>query len=152
MTDDTTASEDSFVKTKPNKQMVGLKCPTVSLAGFEWPIPLMAPRQNRVIIPEILSIAPKVAKFAPILQGQTLDLEESIAIMSAMDTSLLDSITNIVYTALTRAHPMLTREEFDEWPLPLSEQLKAIDVIAKQTGMMKQKAAGADPLGEAKAE
>lgn len=86
--------------------------PGILIAGREWPVPLLAPRQNRIVVPALLSI------------GKDATREYEL---------LLD----IVFAALTRAHPDLNRDDFEDWPLPLCELREAVPVIARQTGLLK---------------
>lgn len=83
-------------------------CPVIIIAGRAWPVPLLAPRQNRIVV--------------PLLVAGRADY---------------DSLSTVVFTALTRAHPALSRREFDEWPMPYYELVDALPVIAQQTGVVK---------------
>lgn len=83
--------------------------PPVSIAGREWRIPLLAPRQNRVVL--------------PVLMERTRDYGR---------------LADCVFAAMTRACPYLDRSEFDDWPVPLCELLDAIPVVARQTGFMER--------------
>ncbi len=85
--------------------------PVIAIAGREWPVPALAPRQNRYVIPLLAS------------------LPSNIAFNYA-------AAADIVFLALTRGHPDLKRADFDEWPLPAWELADAIPVVANQTGMM----------------
>ncbi|HEY2446248.1 MAG TPA: hypothetical protein VGI20_10975 [Rhizomicrobium sp.] len=85
--------------------------PAIAIAGREWEIPILAPRQNRIVLPGLLR-----PRREP----------------GAQYESLLD----IVFAALTRAHPWITREEFEDWPIASFELVDAIPVIAKQTGFL----------------
>lgn len=78
------------------------------IAGREWPIPLLAPRQNRIVVPLLLT-------------GKN-DYE---------------SLSVVAYMALTRAHRHVSRTEFDDWPVPYCELVDAVPVIARQTGLVK---------------
>ncbi len=50
-----------------------------------------------------------------------------------------DTLLDIVFSALTRGHPALARDEFDDWPIATYELLDALPVIAQQTGLMRKK-------------
>jgi hypothetical protein len=86
--------------------------PTITLAGTSWPVPFLAPRQNRVVIPGLIGL------------GRRPDAQ-------------YDTLVDIVFAALTRAHPALAREDFDDWPIPTWELLAALPLIAKQTGFLR---------------
>jgi len=81
--------------------------------------------------------------------------------MSAPDTRLavladvmtgqyLQDLYTCIFVALTRAHPNLTRDEFDNHiAIGVLEAMEAITVIAKQTGLIKfQTLTGAPVTGE----
>jgi hypothetical protein len=86
--------------------------PTIIIAGRAWRIPLLAPRQNRVVLPGLMRLGKEPAE----QYGTLLD---------------------IVFAALTRAHPSIAREEFDDWPIATWELVESIPVIAKQTGLLR---------------
>ena len=81
----------------------------IVIAGREWTVPLLAPKQNRVVVPALLRLATSGA--------EQYDL-------------LLDT----VFAALTRASPDIVRDEFEDWPVTTRELLAALPVVAKQTG------------------
>jgi hypothetical protein len=91
-----------------------MRDPVILLAGREWPVPLFAPRQNRIVLPGLLALGD-----APADQYRTL--------------------CDIVFAALTRAHPQLRRWEFEDWPVATYEMLDALPVIARQTGFLERK-------------
>ncbi|HEY5046933.1 MAG TPA: hypothetical protein VII49_02805 [Rhizomicrobium sp.] len=85
-----------------------MSVPTIVVAGTQWPVPLLAPRQNRIVVPLLI-------------EGRT-------------DYAAL---LEIVFAGLTRAHPQVSRGPFEEWPIPLYELQNALPVIARQTGLLK---------------
>ena len=87
-------------------------------------MPLLAPRQNRIVVPGLMKLAT----------------------LATADYGLL---CEIVFAALTRGCPHLSREEFEEWPIPLFELIQALPVISRQTGMMRTRR---DPIAKAEAE
>ncbi|HEX4079587.1 MAG TPA: hypothetical protein VHX61_12030 [Rhizomicrobium sp.] len=86
--------------------------PVITIAGRAWRIPLLAPRQNRVVIAGLMDLGGR-------------------------PEAQYDTLLDIVFAALTRAHPALAREEFDDWPIATWELLDALPVIAKQTGFLR---------------
>lgn len=102
--------------------------PKIKIAGKEWPIPVLAPRQNRRILPRMS----RMGSF-------------NIANTTEAD---LDDMYEIVFWALTRAHPDLNQNDFMDWDIPLSELLPAMPIIAKQTGLLEVRPEGEDE-GEA---
>lgn len=87
--------------------------PTITLAGRAWRVPLLAPRQNRIVVPALVNLG-------------------------AQPAEQYDALAEIAFAALTRAHPWLDRTEFDDWPLPAHELIEALPVIAMQTGFLER--------------
>ena len=86
--------------------------PAITLAGRAWPIPLLAPRQNRIVVPGLMDLG-------------------------ARPETQYDTLLDIAFAALTRGHPALARDAFDDWPVATWELLDALPVIAWQTGLMR---------------
>jgi hypothetical protein len=82
--------------------------PKITIAGRSWPVPPLAPRQNRIVVPLLLA-----------------------------GKNDYDSLSTMAYAALTRAHPRLSRAQFEDWPIPYYELADAVPVIARQTGLVK---------------
>jgi hypothetical protein len=107
--------------------------PKVTLAGKEWPVPLLVPRQQRIVIPKLMSLMKTLAV------GGAIDA-------ASISTEQYDDLIDVIYHGIVRGSPTVTKEAFIDEPITLLELIKAIDVIAAQTGMMAKK----EPLpGEA---
>jgi hypothetical protein len=91
-----------------------LNDPVITLAGRRWPVPLLAPRQNRIVLPGLLAMGDTAWKH-------------------------YETLCDVIFAALTRAQPQLDRDEFEEWPIATFELLDALPVIAKQTGFLERK-------------
>jgi hypothetical protein len=78
-----------------------------------WPVPHLAPRQNRIVVPALVRLG-------------------------AQPQERYGALLDMIFAALTRAHPDLDREEFEDWPLPACELMDALPVIARQTGLMRE--------------
>lgn len=129
--------------TDPNKDLLADDAvPTITLAGKKWPIPVLAPRQNKKVTPLVLKVFPKLAQ---IRASGSLRLE---AFADAVDEQGYDNLLTINYLALTRGHKDLTREEFEDMPISTLELIESIVVIARQTGILKSKASGDVPLDQ----
>ena len=89
----------------------------ITLGGAEYDIPVLATRQNRIVVPAIFSLA------------------------GAEPEARYETLLTITYAALTRAKPDLTQEQFDDLPMPMSDLLAAFPVIQEQAGMRKPGAA-----------
>lgn len=103
--------------------------PTITLAGKEWPVPLLVPRQQRVIIPAIL----RLGSVNP----------------TKITEQQYDDLVEIAFRAISRAHPQFTKEQLLDMPVTLIELISALPVIAQQTGMLAFKKG--DDAGEARA-
>ena len=57
--------------------------------------------------------------------------------MGERPTDHYDDLLDIVFAALTRAHPQLDRDAFEGWPIPTFELIEAVPTIAKQTGFLR---------------
>ena len=108
--------------------------PTITFAGTEWPVPRLAPRQNRVVVPALLRLIPRIlAARAESVAAQ----EGNLAYLSRfMDESTYEQLAAVAYTALTRANPELKRSDFDEMPIDTLELIASISVIARQSGLL----------------
>lgn len=135
--------------TEPNGLLLNGITPVVHLAGKDWPIPDLAPRQNRIVVPAFFRVLPKLGGLA---QGGNITAER-IAALASIDEKMFDDLANIVYFALTRAHPTLEREEFDDMPIGMLDMAMCLfPVIAHASGLVSKddKKLDAKP-GEAKA-
>jgi hypothetical protein len=91
-----------------------MRDPEIIIAGRARRVPLLAPRQNRIVLPGILALGDElVARY--------------------------DALCDIIFAALTRAQPQLDRDEFDDWPVATYELLDALPVVAKQSGFFAHK-------------
>lgn len=86
--------------------------PTITIAGREWRVPHLAPRQNRIVVPALLALQTCTEQW-------------------------YDRLLDIVFAALTRAEPAIVRDDFDDWSIATHELIDALPVIAKQTGLMR---------------
>jgi hypothetical protein len=163
----------AHVLTEPNEHAKSAGAPCIWLAGQEWPIPLLAPRQNRVVVPAVAKITRRMRdiaekRFASLENEEKQSLIEALGsetelrnrlwkitdfsfeIISALEPEFFDLLSDAVYWSLTRAHPALLRVQFDDMPIGMYELVDAIGIVAQQTGMMKradpQESAG--PLAE----
>jgi hypothetical protein len=153
--------------------------PTIRLAGLDWPIPLLAPRQNRHVVPAVSKVTKRMRETAEaklaLLDEATkatmvalADPEEiarkgadavlrqriwtitdfSFEMAHSLEPEFFDTICDALYWALTRAHPQLTRAQFDDMPMGMLEMIDCIGVVAQQTGMMKRVEPSAAPLAD----
>jgi hypothetical protein len=94
--------------------------PVIVIAGREWCVPFLAPRQNHIVVPALMRL------------GMCRDEQ-------------YDLLLDIVFAALTRAYPEIVRDDFDDWPVTTHELIDALPVIAEQTGLMQSGAAPVRP-------
>jgi hypothetical protein len=118
--------------------------PTINLAGKEWPVPRLAPRQNRIVVPALLELIPMIlrARDEAAEAGETGSFAQ---VARYLDTAAYDRLTETVFVALTRAHPDLARTAFDDMPIDTFELIGAVRVIALQAGLIRR-AGEADEL------
>jgi hypothetical protein len=104
---------------QPDKRLIEPGCPIVTLAGREWSVPMLALRQSRVVLPELIRVIPDLAEFQ--------------SNQAAWSEDNLESIIAIVHGALTRAYPDMTRDEFLDLPISAWELISALPPIIRQT-------------------
>lgn len=122
--------------TEPNTDFLGENVKLIKLAGKEWPIPLLAPRQQRVIVPALNKL------FRGISRTTREDFE--------LSTELIDLLTDVIWVALTRAHPQMKRDELLDMDTNISEMVDAMYVVSDQTRLYKRKVKEPNAAGEAK--
>src|SRR5262247_3158959 len=156
---------------EPNERAKDGSTPCIHLAGKYWPIPLLAPRQNRVVVPAVSKVTKRMREIAEAKLGN-LDADDKAALIEALgsdsalrkriwqitdfsfelahelEPAFYDNVADAVFWALTRAHPQLTRAQFDEMPIGTLELIDAIGTVAQQTGMMKRGDPSAAPLAD----
>ena len=110
--------------------------PTITLAGREWPLPKLAPRQNRIVVPALLRLVPKI--LAARDDADRAGEKGSFAALARyLDSESYDTLTNLVFAALTRATPDLGRETFDTMAIDTFELLSALVPIARAAGLLR---------------
>jgi len=70
----------------------------------------------------------------------------SFEIIAGLEAEFFDLVSDALYWSLTRAHPALTRQQFDDMPIGMIEMVDAVGIIAQQTGMMRRTEDTAGPL------
>lgn len=122
--------------TVPNTQLAP-PFETIRLAEQDWPVPLLAPRQNRIVIPKLLAVFKKLLSQLP----PEYQLGDKISVNSLasieITTEQYDDMSEVVWLALTRAHPKLGKDEFLDMPITTAEMSAALMTILKQTGHLK---------------
>jgi len=111
--------------------------PTLTLAGREWPLPKLAPRQNRIVVPALLELVPKILK-ARDEADKTGEKGSFATLARYLDTESYDTLAGLVFAALTRANPSLTREAFDDTAIGTFELVEAVVPIARAAGLIRQ--------------
>ena len=110
--------------------------PNIILAGRAWRIPRLTPRQNRVIVPILLELIPRIVKAREDGGGDLTRLARF------MDTAIYDQLVTVAHLAVTRAQPAVTREEFEDLPIETLELVRAVATIAKQAGLVSPRSIG----------
>src|ERR1700722_14759310 len=113
--------------------------PTIIPAGREGGTPRRAPKQNRVVVPALLKLIPRIldARAQADAAGETGHISQLARIL---DTAFYDRLGDAVFTALARAEPGLTRAQFDDMEIDTLDLLVGVRVIALQAGLLKQHA------------
>lgn len=93
--------------------------PTITLAGEAFPIPELAIRQTRIILPLALALA----------QAGIADDGKTIT------TEAFDILLRIVHTAVSKARPAFTYDQLLDMRITPAELLSAVPVIARQAGL-----------------
>src|SRR6185437_509529 len=88
----------------------------VALAGRDWVMADLAPRQFRKVIPAIIALA-------------------AVKRPEELDEAGIDRLLDALYYALTRNYPDLTREEFLDLPIKVAELVAALPALAKAAGI-----------------
>lgn len=133
---------------------------TVTLDGVRWPIPKLAPKQNHIVVPLILRTLPRIMKTmqaAPTAdQPDTAQKQQKVELnlqllSEVLDEQGMDDLSTILFHALERGHPDLTRGAFDNMAIGTLDMIEAVMVIARQTGVIRQQTAGDRKVGEPQA-
>jgi len=111
--------------------------PAILLAGRAWPVPRLAPKQNRIVVPALLELIPKIlrARDEATAAGE---LGSFAQVARYLDTAAYDRLMEIAFTALTRAHPDLCRADFDDMAMDTFELIAAVRVVALQAGLTRR--------------
>ncbi len=112
--------------------------PKVILGGKEWPVPLLAARQNRIIDPLILSLLPVFTEWQ----------HDRAGAVAKIRNESYDALQEITYQAITRATPTMTRGAFLDMPVTLPELIGAFPLIAQQTGVFARSTPGEAMAGK----
>jgi hypothetical protein len=114
--------------------------PTMTLAGEEWSVPILAPRQNRVVVPLIDAVLPKIDAARRKALVDPADDKSAIIpakwVTGLIENGAYDDLCAICHAAITRARPDITREMFDDMPVASFELLAALPLIGRQAGMI----------------
>lgn len=120
--------------------------PTVRLGGLDWEIPVLAIKQNRIVVPAVLKLVPQMAKmFAAVQAAKAASSESDPAgglLQLDISTETFDLMSDAVYAALTRAKPLLARTEFDNLPISLFDLVETLAIVMEQSGAFKRAAPG----------
>lgn len=108
--------------------------PKITIGGRQFPIVKQAPRQTRVILPLAFKLQPLIGT------------------PNVFTPETLDDMGTVIFTALHRGNPSITREEFDDLALGLDDMMMAFAVVLQQCGLgidLTAGAPGAAPLAPA---
>ena len=114
--------------------------PKVTLGGKEYPVPKMAVRQLRVILPKAMKL---ISELGPMMQAavglkdESLSVEERMGLLGQVDLSeaTFDLLAEVVQIGVQRGTPTFTTAFMLDEPIELGELMAALPVILGQTGM-----------------
>lgn len=113
--------------------------PKMKLGGHEYPVPMLVPRQNRIIGPKLFKLIGAIS------------IGSGVINIGSMTTEIYDDLIDVVFVAATRANPGLKKDDLLDSPISLPELFEALGIVAEQSGLMRKAAAGAPAPGEARA-
>jgi hypothetical protein len=96
--------------------------PKIEVGGRQWPVPQLAARQLRVILPRWREVA-------------GIDY-------GTITTQQFDACVDVLHAAISRANPDVGREEILDLPITIYEILPALNIIAEQMGVLKKREVG----------
>lgn len=114
--------------------------PTIALGGKKWPIPELAPRQLRHIRRALLDMNRRFNAAGKDDKGSVL--------VELTDVEYVSLLCDPIYWALTRAHPTMTREEFDDMKLSDTDLALAWFTVRNQSGIFTIVGASDAPAGD----
>lgn len=116
--------------------------PTIILAGREWAVPKLAPRQNRIVVPALVALIPKILRARDDADAAN-DSGSFVQLARYLDTQSYDTLAGLVFAALTRAQPELSRESFDDMAIDTFELVAAVVPIARAAGLLRSESRSA---------
>lgn len=160
--------------TEPNSKYLTPETPTIVLAGKAWPVLNLSIRQQRTVLPAILQFMPWLDTFTAsqrelqVIQAKvqkakddldeeaektaTVEVKEKLEqlgrIYATMSETHLAALYDAVHGALLKAHPGLTKAEFEEMEVTLVELISAMPVIINASGLFRAATAGEVQPGE----
>jgi hypothetical protein len=116
--------------------------PIITLGGRAFELPKLAPRQNRIVVPMLLELVPRILRARE--EAKAAGGQNSFATLARyLDTQSYDTLVTLVFAALTRATPSLTKESFDDMAIDTFELIAAVMPIARAAGLLAPSTASA---------
>jgi len=112
---------------------------TITLAGRDWSVPVLAPKQNRVAVPLLLDLLPELADGYRRARVDASDAGRGINRLELLRALAphYDAMCTIAFTALTRANPELQRDSFDDLAIDTEDLIAAMVPIARAAGVLR---------------
>jgi hypothetical protein len=104
---------------------------TIKINGHEYELPPLTIKQNKHVEP---LVAKHAEFFVRVLQQDNIGLHD-------LTEERSEDFTTIVFYAMTRIMPALTRKDFDEWPIGMREILQALGPCLVQSQLFREAAA-----------
>jgi hypothetical protein len=110
------------------------------LAGQQWPVPKLTPREHRFAIPALVRLMPVIVA----MQVAKRDPDSVLTTLAKLDEAAYNAMIDVVYWGLKRAHATLKRDEFEGMEITPLEMLGAVPVIFAQSGLIPPKPKAVD--------
>jgi hypothetical protein len=125
----------------------------ITLAGKQWPIPRLALKQWRIVMPNIFKLFGELGPmFESAMKARSATTAPEVLIKQFNLTSAqIDLLGDTVLVSLHRAHKGITVDQFQDMEISLEELLAAIPIIMEQTGLFDSKKGAPPVVGEATA-
>lgn len=113
---------------------------TIKLAGADYPIPKLAPRQLRIIMPAATRLLKELGPIMMVAMGAREAPEniDPVAMLEGLEVTekMFDDLIDVLWPAIAKGSPGFTREIMLDLDTGVQELLMALPTILKQTGIM----------------
>lgn len=122
--------------------------PSILLAGQQWPVPQLAPRQLRRLVPLFMRLRPWFTALAEAARARLPDAADAtvealarVNVDIAISPEVYDGLVEAAWLGVSRAH-RVTQDELLDWPIDTAELVVAFPILLQQAGLTKVAPAG----------